>query len=79
MRRGDGARIEVTRTAGEDPIVGWISTGGSYESQTPPLVHVGLGDLGGPLDRIEVHWPGDAEPQVVEGVEVDQQLVIERA
>ncbi len=78
-RWGDGARIEVTRAAGEDPIVGWISTGGSYESQKPPLVHVGLGDLGGPLDRIEVHWPGDAEPQVVEGVEVDQHLVIERA
>ncbi len=77
-RWGDGARIEVTPTAGSDPVVGWISTGGSYESQKPPIVHVGLGRVDGPIERIEVFWPGDDEPQVVEQVGPDQRLVIER-
>ncbi len=77
-RWGDGARIEITPTAGDDPITGWISTGGSYESQKPPVFHVGLGEHSGPIDRIAVHWPGADEPQVVRHVEVDQHLVIVR-
>ncbi len=64
-RWGDGARIEVITDTGDVPVVGWISTGGSYESQKPPLFHVGLGTDDAPIDRIEVFWPGGKRPQVL--------------
>lgn len=75
---GDGARIEVVPDEGDDPIVGWISTAGSYESQRPPVFHVGLGDRDEPISRIDVHWPHSDEVQTLTRVDVRQQLTIER-
>lgn len=75
---GDGARIEVVPEDGDDPIVGWISTGGSYESQRPPVFHVGLGDRDAPVARVDVHWPHSDEVQTLTDVDVRQQLAVER-
>lgn len=75
---GDGARIEITPDDGADPIVGWISTNGSYESQIPPRFHTGWGDRTEALHRIEVHWPHDDTPQVLSDVELRQRIVVER-
>ena len=77
-RWGDGARVEVTTSDKGDPILGWITTGGSYETQKPPVFHVGLGDHESAIARVEVFWPGEEEPQVLENVPVDQQLVVRR-
>lgn len=72
-----GARITVTPTDGR-PVTGWITGGGSYESQLPPEVHIGLGPKKS-IERVEVLWPGDPTPQVLDGVAGDRVLVVERA
>jgi len=76
---GDGARVEVTDDEEDDPLVGWISTGGSYESQKPPEFHAGLGDHGDQVERIEVFWPGEQDPQVLENVEPDRVVTVRRS
>ncbi|MHB1139319.1 MAG: CRTAC1 family protein [Microthrixaceae bacterium] len=76
-RRGIGARVTVTPHGGE-PVTRWVIGGGSYESQVPAEVHVGLGDVED-VERVEVRWPGDSTGQVVEDVEADRVLVVERA
>ena len=78
-RWGDGARVSVTASEGDDPVVGWITTTGSYESQSPPRFHVGLGEHRGPVARVEVTWPGESEAQVLTDVDADQLLVVERS
>ncbi len=75
---GDGARVEIVADEGDDPLVAWIGTTGSYESQRPPVVHRGFGERREPLHSVAVHWPGDDRPQVIEDVELDQHLVVER-
>lgn len=77
-RWGDGARLEIYFTDRDDPLVDWISTSGSYESQKPPLVHVGAGQATDPVESIRVFWPSEQEPQVVENVDMNQQLTIQR-
>jgi hypothetical protein len=74
--RGVGARIEVTTASGRGTTQ-WLSTGGSYESQQPAEVHVGLGDDAHPV-RVRVWWPGAAAPQVVADVPVDRLVTITR-
>lgn len=73
---GIGARVTITPVDGE-PITRWVIGGGSYESQVPTEVHVGLGDVD-EVERVEVRWPGEAEPQVLTDVDADQVLVVER-
>ncbi len=77
-RWGDGARIVVTPGPDASPITGWITTGGSYESQKPPEFHVGLGERVGSIDSIAVYWPGESTPQVLTDVEPRQHLVVSR-
>lgn len=77
-RWGDGARVEVRPESGSRPIVGWISTGGSYESQKPPRFHIGLGSSSGPLARVDIYWPGEPEPSSLLDVEPNQRLTISR-
>lgn len=76
---GDGARIEVRPQTSDSPVVGWISTNGSYESQKPPRFHIGFGLRSEDLARVDVYWPGETEPQSVFKVRLNQQLTIERA
>jgi len=76
-RQGVGAKARVTPTSGK-PIIGWISTSGSYETQRLAELHVGLGERG-VVERVEVWWPGSTEPQVVERPDVDQVLVVTRS
>lgn len=73
---GIGARVVVTPTDGR-PVTKWVIGGGSYESQVPTEVHVGLGDTD-TVDRVEVFWPGATGPQVVEDPDTDQLLVVRR-
>lgn len=77
-RWGDGARIAVVPDEGDEPVVGYLTTSGSYESQKPPSFHVGLGPRTAPVDRIEITWPGSSDPQVIEDVALNQALVVER-
>lgn len=79
---GVGARIEVTPNEGDAPRVAWIGTDGSYETQSPARAHFGLGDAGEgattEVHRLEVFWPGENEPQVVNDVPTNQHLVVVR-
>jgi hypothetical protein len=75
--RGLGARIEVT-TRGGSTTTHWMHTSGSYQSQRPAEVHVGLGRDARPV-RVRVWWPGAAEPQVVGSVRTDRLVTITRA
>ena len=74
-RRGVGAKVVVHAGGGQQAR--WVIGGGSYESQVPTEVHVGLGD-GRRVERVEVWWPGAQAPQVLEDVDADQVLVIRR-
>lgn len=73
-RAGVGARVVVTPDGGE-PVTGWVIGGGSYESQVPTEVHVGLGDVSSA--RVEVTWP-DGASEVLDDVAADQLLVVQR-
>jgi hypothetical protein len=79
-RQGLGSRVVVTSgpAGSERRSTGWISTGGSYESQKPPLFHVGFGRDRAPV-RVEVWWPGATVPQLLDHVDVDQVLTVTRA
>ena len=59
---GVGARVEITRTDGTT-VTQWVHRSGSYESQQPAEVHVGLASSS--TRRVRVWWPGDEEPQVL--------------
>lgn len=77
-RSGIGARIRILDRADSQPVTGWIATDGSYESQKPAEFHVGFGDSGRPVSKVEVWWPDSDEPTVLEAVTKDQQLTIVR-
>lgn len=74
-RAGLGARVEVTSTSGATTTQ-WLHTSGSYESQHPAELHVGLGEDG--VDRIRIWWPGDSRPQVVTDVRPDRLVTLSR-
>ena len=76
-RNGIGARVEVTVKAGEKPVVGEISTGGSYESQKLPELHVGLGNRKS-VAKIDVYWPGESKAQQLSDVKGNQVITIKR-
>jgi hypothetical protein len=75
-RQGLGSRVVVAGPRGQ-AVTGWISTGGSYESQKPPVLHVGFGRRRDPV-RVQVWWPGATTPQVLDDVPVDQVLTVTR-
>jgi hypothetical protein len=75
-RAGTGARVRVSW--GSSSVTGWITTGGSYESQRLPELHVGLGSETGPL-TIEVWWPGQTEPVRSTETQVDRIITVHRA
>jgi hypothetical protein len=74
--RGLGARVEVTTAAG-GTTTHWVHTSGSYQSQRPAEVHVGLGDDPGPV-RVRVWWPGAEDPQRVRVTRVDRVISVTR-
>ncbi len=76
-RTGLGAVVTVTPRPGDRPVVAQVLTGGSYESQKEPVVHVGLGDVDR-VDTVEVQWPGEEDPQVLRDVAADQVLTVRR-
>lgn len=72
-----GAVVVVTPRSGDASVVSEVSTGGSYESQKEPVVHVGLGDLA-QVAEVQVRWPGADEPQILRNVAVDRVLTVVR-
>jgi len=76
-RQGLGSKVVVTQENGRRTTM-WVSTDGSYESQKPAELHVGLGDRPRPV-RVEVWWPGASRPQRIDDVAPRQILTIERA
>ncbi len=76
-RAGLGAVVTVTPRPDDPPVVAQVLTGGSYESQREPVVHVGLGDVDR-VDAVEVRWPGADEPQVIRDVPADRVLTVRR-
>ena len=74
-RSGFGARVRVVTASGA--TTRWLIAGGSYESQEPAEVHVGLG-VQERFDEIEVTWPGATEPQIVRGAAADRTIVVTR-
>ena len=77
-RWGDGARVVIRPDADATPIAMWVGTGGSYESQKPPVVHRGFGDRIAPLASVEVFWPGETTPQTFTEVALNQHLTVVR-
>ncbi len=75
-RQGVGARVVVV-PEGAPASTQEVATGGSYESQVPAEVHVGLGRTDR-VARVEVTWPGSSAPQVVEAPPVDRVLTVTR-
>ena len=83
---GPSPSVDTGATDGKDhsasagvlgPVTSWIATGGSYESQRPAEVHVGL--IGGePVAAVKVWWPGEPLPQIVTDVAPNQVLTIRR-
>jgi hypothetical protein len=71
-----GARVRIT--AGGRTWNRIVATAGGYLAQSSKVVHIGLGDAAS-IDSVEVYWPGQKEPQHVQGagsnriVEVVQQ------
>ncbi|HEY0889774.1 MAG TPA: FG-GAP-like repeat-containing protein [Nocardioides sp.] len=75
-RSAVGSRIRVTTGSGRISTT-WITSNGSFETQSLPEMHVGLGEEDGPV-RVEVWWPHETTPDVHERVAIDQSVVIQR-
>lgn len=71
-----GSRIRVTSASGEVTNT-WLTSNGSFETQTLPQGHFGLGEEGDPV-TVEVWWPGDTAPRLYDDVAVDQRVVLKR-
>ena len=71
-----GSRIRVTSASGEVTNT-WVTSNGSFETQTLPEAHFGLGEEGDPV-TVEVWWPGDTSPRIHDDVAVDQRVVLKR-
>ncbi len=72
-----GARVVVTLGDGSLAQTAQVRSGGSFQSSEPPDLHFGLGSAP-KVDRLEIYWPGRAEPQVLIDVAADQVLDIAR-
>jgi hypothetical protein len=75
--RGVGARVRVV-LAGDDgkerSLYQWMSSGGSFGAN-PLELHFGL-QKAPTIHRIEVSWPVTGHTQIVEGPQVNQQILI---
>jgi len=76
-RSAIGARIRVVvedEAGRERSVHALVGTGGSFGSSSLQQ-EVGLGDARA-IRRLEVRWPGDRDPQVVEDVPLDRFLML---
>ena len=71
-RSAVGARVTVT--AGDLVQIREVRRGGSYQSQSDPRLHFGLGGAK-TIDKVEIRWPGGGR-QLIESVKVNQVLTI---
>jgi hypothetical protein len=67
-----GARVTVT--AGDLVQIREVRRGGSYQSQSDPRLHFGLGGAE-TIDKVEIRWPAGAR-QLLGSVKVNQVLTI---
>lgn len=71
-----GARVRVFTTDRGDQIPLEVRSGGSLLGSSPLELHVGLGEES--IERIEVLWPGESDPQVVAAPAVNSVIAIVR-
>ncbi len=71
-RSAVGARVTVT--AGDLVQIREVRRGGSYQSQSDPRLHFGLGSAK-TIDKVEIRWPAGGR-QLIESVKVNQVLTI---
>ncbi len=75
-RQALGADVIVT--AGGHRMHRRMAVDGSYESQKPAEIHVGLGDVSGPV-QVEVTWPGGHQRQQLDVTELDRTVTVVRS
>ena len=78
-RFGVGAKVVVQTAVGGRTQESEVLDSGSYESSNPLELHFGLGPDITVVNQIEVFWPGQTAPQVIQHVPSDQILVITRS
>jgi hypothetical protein len=71
-RLGIGARLVVT--AGERKVVRELFPANTYNSQSPALVHFGLGDATS-VDSLTIRWPSGKE-QKLGNLAADRHIII---
>jgi hypothetical protein len=64
-----GARVVVK--SGAHTWNRCVATSGGYLTQSSKVVHIGLGDVT-KIDSVDVYWPGQKEPQHVQGAECNR-------
>ena len=74
--RGVGATV-VVHPSGAEPITREVRAGGPFQGSVPTELHFGIGDAD--IERIEVFWPGEEQPQVLTSPEADRLVVVERS
>jgi len=72
-----GARVRVTLKKGETSRVAMVGVATNFLGQSEPTVHFGLGDHGGHVDEVEVHWHDSGKTRVLSSVPVDDLLVVD--
>jgi hypothetical protein len=71
---GIGARVDVQAAEGGPSLRRDITGNSAFVGFPAPEAHFGLGNASGPLYQVRVTWPGQTEPQVLEGVAPRQVL-----
>jgi hypothetical protein len=74
-RQGIGARLVAT--VGDRQVVRELYPANSFRSQTPTMVHFGLGDATH-VDRLTIRWPS-GKVQELTGLVADRHVVIDEA
>jgi len=70
-----GARVEVL--AGGRTWYRWLASAEGYLAQNSAVLHVGLGEARA-IERVTVHWLGDAEPTVIDAPKIGQRLRVDQ-
>ena len=75
-RFGIGARVLVTRNAGDAPQLREVTASSTFLAQSEVMAHFGLGDSDAAIHQVEVRWPS-GQVSILRDVEVDQHLYVQ--
>jgi hypothetical protein len=73
---GANARLRLWATPDATPQVREVQVGSNFLGQDEIVQHFGLGPHDGEVARLEVLWPGQAEPQVLENLPVRTTIIV---